>query len=186
MSVPRSSRLTPSIVRLLDQTSRDFPTSSRGLTILGAVPYPDAKTPLLLLLVLAERHLTDALQEHLIEAGFVDHRVAHHHVMAHVTHEGLRLTDLADKAGITKQAMSELVTDLERLSYLQRSNDPRDGRAKMIGFTDKGRAAVDAATRAFADMHAAIGDESLAALRPALLAVLETCLSPLPSSKPPR
>lgn len=150
--------------------------------------YPDAETPLLLLLVLAERHLTDALQEHLVEAGFSDHRVAHHHVMAHITHDGLRLTDLADKAGITKQAMSELVTDLERLGYLQRSSDPRDGRAKMIGFTDKGRAAVEAATRAFEHMHAAIGTESLAALRPALLAVLETCLSPprVPARRTPR
>jgi DNA-binding MarR family transcriptional regulator len=150
------------------------------------VPYPDAETPLLLLLVLAERHLTDTLQEHLIEAGFGDHRVAHHHVMAHITHDGLRLTDLADKAGITKQAMSELVTDLERLGYLQRSNDPRDGRAKMIGFTDRGRAAAEAATRAFEHMHAAVGDESLAALRPALLAVLETCLSPSHSADPHR
>lgn len=163
-----------------------FTSPSRGLTILGAVLYPDTEIPLLLLLVLAERHLTEALQEHLIDAGFSDHRVVHHHVMAHVTHDGLRLTDLADRAGITKQAMSELVTDLERLGYLQRSNDPRDGRAKMIGFTDKGRAAVEAATRAFEHMHAAIGDESLAALRPALLAVLETRLSPSHSSDPSR
>lgn len=126
--------------------------------------------------------MTDALQEHLLEAGFRDHRVAHHHVMAHVTHDGVRLTDLADTAGITKQAMSELVTDLERLGYLQRSDDPRDGRAKMICFTDKGRAAVKTAARAFEHMHAAIGDESLTALRPALLAVLETSLSPSHSS----
>jgi len=147
------------------------------------VAYPDAETPLLLLLVLAERHLTEALQEHLVEAGFRDHRVVHHHVMAHVTGDGVRLTELAAKAGITKQAMSELVIDLERLGYLQRSTDPSDRRAKMIGFTDKGRAAVKAATRAFEHMHAAIGDESLASLRPALLAVLEACLSPSRSSE---
>ena len=151
-----------------------------------AMPYPDAQTPLLLLLVLAERHLTQALQEHLVESGFGDHRVVHHHVMAHVTHEGVRLTELADKAGITKQAMSELVIDLERLGYLQRSIDQRDRRAKMIGFTDKGRAAVEAAGRAFAHMHGAIGVESLAALRPALLAVLETSLSPSHSSNQSR
>ncbi len=56
----------------------------------------------------------------------------------------------------------------------------------MIGFTDKGRAAVQAATRAFEHMHAAIGNESLATLRPALLAVLETRLSPSHSSDPRR
>ena len=38
--------------------------------------------------------------------------------MAHVTYEGIRLTELAEKAGITKQAMSELVVDLEQLGYL--------------------------------------------------------------------
>lgn len=147
---------------------------------------PEPETPLLLLLVRAERHLTEALQEHLVAAGFRDHRVVHHHVMAHVTHEGVRLTDLAGKAGITKQAMSELVTDLERLGYLQRSTDPRDRRAKTIGFTDKGRAAVEAATRAFQHMHAAIGDEPLAALQPALLAALETDLSPSQRLDPSR
>lgn len=150
------------------------------------MPYPDAETPLLLLLVLAERHLTEALQEHLVAAGFHDHRVVHHHVMAHVTHDGVRLTELADKAGITKQAMSELVTDLERLGYLQRSTDPRDRRAKIIEFTHKGRAAVQSAAQAFEHMHAAIGEEPVAALRPALLTVLDTCLSPAHWSPPNR
>jgi len=76
------------------------------------------------------------------------------------------------------------VTDLELLGYLQRSNDPRDGRAKIIGFTDKGRAAVEAAGRAFENMHTTIGDESVAALRPALLSVIATRISPSPPSVP--
>ena len=143
--------------------------------------YPDDRTPVLLLVVLAERHLAEALQARLVAAGFEDHRLVHHNVMAHVTHEGIRLTELADKAGITKQAMSELVTDLERLGYLQRRADPNDGRAKLIRFTDKGRAAVEAAMGAFEDMDTALGARSLLALRRELLAVLETSFDQLES-----
>jgi MarR family transcriptional regulator, temperature-dependent positive regulator of motility len=142
------------------------------------VGYPDEATPILLLLGLAERHVADALQDHLVAAGFDDHRAVHHRVMAHVTHEGIRLTDLADRAGVTKQAMSELVADLEALGYLQRTPDPRDGRAKLIGFTDKGRAAVAAAMQAFERIEGALDRRSLREIRRGLLAALDTELSP--------
>lgn len=165
------------MVRLLDYVSASA-QSSRFLTTFLIVAYPDESTPVLLLIALAERHLADALQARLVAAGFDDHRVVHHNVMAHVTHEGIRLTDLAERAGITKQAMAELVVDLERLGYLQRTPDPQDGRAKLIGFTDKGRAAVQAAMRAFEEMDSALGDRSLRALRRALLAILGTSFTP--------
>lgn len=138
------------------------------------MPYPDEDTPVLLLIALAERHLVEALQAHLVAAGFDDHRVVHHNVMAHVTYEGIRLTELAARAGITKQAMSELVIDLERLGYLMRTADPDDRRAKLIGFTDKGRAAVREATRTFAEMESALGERSLRSLRRSLLTILAT------------
>jgi DNA-binding MarR family transcriptional regulator len=138
------------------------------------VPYPDEDTPVLLLVTLAERHLAEALQAHLVAAGFTDHRVVHHNVMAHVTHEGIRLTELAERAGITKQAMSELVIDLERLGYLERTADPSDRRAKLIGFTDRGRAAVSEAMRAFAEMDSVLGERSLRSLRRSLLTILAT------------
>ena len=126
------------------------------------------------LIALVERHLVDALRARLVAAGFDDHRVVHHNVMAHVPYEGIRLTELAEKAGITKQAMSELVIDLEQLGYLVRTADPHDGRAKLIGFTDKGRAAVREAMRAFAEMESALGERSLRSLRRSLLTILAT------------
>lgn len=134
----------------------------------------DESTPVLLLVTLAERHLAEALQSRLVAAGFDDHRIVHHNVMAHVTHEGIRLTELATRAGITKQAMSELVIDLEELGYLTRTPDPGDRRAKLIGFTDKGRAAVAEAMRVFTEMESALGKRSLQALRSSLLALLAT------------
>ena len=141
------------------------------------MPYPDEDTPVLLLITLAERHLAEALQAHLVAAGFEDHRAVHHYVMAHVTFAGIRLTELAHKAGITKQAMSELVIDLEHLGYLTRTADPHDRRAKLIGFTDKGRAAVHEAMRAFAEMESALGKQSLRSLRRGLLTILATPLT---------
>lgn len=153
--------------------------------LVKAPDYPEevsstnADSPLLLLVVAAERHLAEALQAHLMAAGFADHRLVHHNVMAHVPYEGIRLTELADKAGITKQAMSELVNDLERLGYLQRTADPHDGRAKLIGFTEKGRAAVDEAMHAFEAMETALGDRSVRALRRSLLAIIDTSFSPV-------
>lgn len=165
------------MVRAPDDYGTGATNSSRRLTTLQVVQYPDAETPILLLVVLAERHLADALQARLVAAGFEDHRVVHHNVMAHVTHDGIRLTELAEKAGVTKQAMSELVIDLERLGYLERTPDPHDGRAKLIGFTDKGRAAVRAAMRAFEQMESELGERSVRALRRGLLAILDTSFS---------
>ena len=151
------------------------------------VAYPDEDTPLLLLLVLAERHVVNALQEQLVAAGFVDHRAVHHNVMAHVTYDGVRLTDLAERAGVTKQAMSELVRDLVKLGYLRTSPDPADGRAKLITLTARGREAVDAAMTAFRRIDRAlakhIGPRALDSLRHSLLGVVQTPIAP---PRPPR
>lgn len=115
-------------------------------------------------------------------AGFVDHRLVHHNVMAHITRDGIRLTELAERAGMTKQAMSELVLDLEVLGYLRREPDPTDGRAKLIRFTKKGLAAVSAATLALRKMDTALDDRlpkgSLRALRRGLRVALDTRLGP--------
>jgi len=146
------------------------------------VAYPNEDTPLLLLLVLADRHVAAALQQHLVAAGFHDHRLVHHTVMAHVTYEGLRLTELAARAGVTKQAMSELVTDLVKLGYLQTKPDPADGRAKLITFADRGRHAVDAAKKAFGTidklLEARNTPQGLRRLRRSLVEVIETSLEP--------
>ena len=118
--------------------------------------------------------MAEALQEYLVGAGFEDHRLVHHNVMAHVRHEGIRLTELAEQAGVTKQAMSELVDDLERLGYLERTADPADGRAKLICFTKKGRAAVKTAQRCFESMEGTLDDRLLRGVRRGLLAILAT------------
>ena len=53
--------------------------------------------------------------------------------------EGLRLTELAQIAGISKQAMMEAVDAMAEAGYLERVADPDDGRARRIRLTRRGR-----------------------------------------------
>ena len=56
---------------------------------------------------------------------------------------GTRLTALAESAGMSKQAMGQLVDDLERLGYVERVPDPADGRAKIVRLTRRGTLFMD-------------------------------------------
>lgn len=86
----------------------------------------------------------------LVDRGFDDLRPAHAPVFQHITEEGQRLTDLAERAGMTPQSMGYLVDDLERLGYVERTSHPRDRRASLIRPTDRGRAEVNAAREVIA------------------------------------
>lgn len=76
----------------------------------------------------------------LAEAGYRDVRPAHFTVFQHMPPEGIRLTDLADAALLTKQSMGYLVDDLEARGYVERMSDRTDRRAKVVRLTDRGRA----------------------------------------------
>ena len=52
--------------------------------------------------------------------------------------EGSRLTELAERARMTKQSVGEVATDLEQRGYVERVPDPADGRAKIIRLTERG------------------------------------------------
>lgn len=53
--------------------------------------------------------------------------------------DGIRLTNLADAALMTKQSMGYLVDDLEALGYVERVPDPADRRAKLVRLTTRGQ-----------------------------------------------
>lgn len=69
---------------------------------------------------------------------------AHIHITRHLSLEGSRLIDLAQSAGMTKQAMGDLVTQCEAWGLVQRTTDPSDARARHIVFTETGLAWLQA------------------------------------------
>ena len=88
---------------------------------------------------------------------------AHVHITRHLPPQGARLTELAQRAGMTKQAMAALVTQCEAWGMVQRQDDPRDARARHIVFTASGlawlqayQAAVD---QAQSELAQAVGQE---------------------------
>lgn len=72
------------------------------------------------------------------ELGYGDVSAAHEVVLQVLEPDGMRLTELAAKAGMAKQSMGYLVGELERAGYLERIADPGDARAKLIRRTERG------------------------------------------------
>jgi len=71
-------------------------------------------------------------------AGHPGLQPAHQAVLTHLRVSGSRLTELARRASMSKQAMGQLVDEVERLGYVERVADPADGRAKIVRFTQAG------------------------------------------------
>jgi DNA-binding MarR family transcriptional regulator len=65
---------------------------------------------------------------------------AHIHITRHLALQGSRLTDLAERANMTKQAMGDLVTQCEAWGLVVRQPDPLDARARQVKFTETGLA----------------------------------------------
>ncbi|HSO45235.1 MAG TPA: MarR family transcriptional regulator [Rhodoferax sp.] len=88
---------------------------------------------------------------------------SHVHITQHLALEGSRLTDLAARAGVSKQAMGKLVDQCEAWELVQRQSDPRDARACLVVFTTAGlnwlQSYQEAITQAQAELRAAVGDE---------------------------
>jgi DNA-binding MarR family transcriptional regulator len=82
-------------------------------------------------------HLMEELDRGTADA-FPDVTPAMKQVLMFVERDGNRLTELAELAGMTKQAMGEHVDGLVQLGLLERVPDPDDGRAKLIRPTADG------------------------------------------------
>lgn len=147
--------------------------------------HPEQHAPLLRLLGLATRQMGTDLNDKLVEAGVTGHRDSWNNVMPHIPPAGIRLTELAARAGMTKQAMAELVAEIEQRGYVQRTTDPADRRAKIIEFTDQGWATVNLALSALAELEteltAQLGPPAVSQLRGTLLQILDR---PAPRIRP--
>lgn len=86
---------------------------------------------------------------------------AHIHITRHLSLRGARLVDLAEAAGMSKQAMGNLVDQCEAWGLVQREPDPHDARARRVCFTSAGldwlRAFREAVQQAEDEFRAEVG-----------------------------
>ena len=122
-----------------------------------ASPGPDPSTPTLLRT--AYNVLSAAIYRAVSEAGATDMRPAHGNAMEMLAiQDGLRLTDIAARAGMAPQSMGEIVDDLVAKGYLSRREDPADRRAKRIYLTQKGRDTAQASRIALLEVEQRISE----------------------------
>lgn len=119
--------------------------------------------------------LVDAVQTGVAERGFPDVRPAHGFAFARIAAGDATTADIAAHLGVTKQSAGELVAALVERGYVTRGPDPRDGRARLLSLTARGRACTEAAEAAAGDAVAGwrsrLGDERFGALHTALTAL---------------
>ena len=88
---------------------------------------------------------------------------AHIHITRHLSLQGDRITDLAERAGMSKQSMTDLVDQCEAWGLVAREADPHDRRAKKVVYTDTGRewhlAFQRAVQQAEAEFVEAVGED---------------------------
>ena len=88
---------------------------------------------------------------------------AHIHITRHLARDGSRLTELAERAGMTKQAMGTLVDQCEAWGLVTRGPDLLDARARRVQFTTDGLAWLEAfraaVAQAEAEFRASVGDD---------------------------
>jgi DNA-binding MarR family transcriptional regulator len=114
-------------------------------------------------------------------AGFEDLRMPHMPVLQFPGPDGVRPGMLAERAGMSKQAMNQLLRSLEDLGYLARSDVPDAGRARVIRLTKRGRAVYAKAHDILRDIErewrAELGPRQFAQLKRLLLRVWRSPLA---------
>ena len=101
-------------------------------------------------------------------------------LQALVAEPRLTVSELAERAGMSKQAMNQLLQSLERLGYIRRDDGDDDGRARVVRFTERGHAAWDKILEILADIESdwrgTLGDQRFNQLKDLLQ---EVCVSDL-------
>ncbi len=142
---------------------------------------PQAPDPLGLLdLSLAARFVADELERRILERmraqGFEGLRRSHGYVVQRLVDGPQPVGAIAADLGVTSQAVSGLVRELEAAGHLERSPGGDDRRVRLVALTPRGRAAVEAARAAraaeTAELAAALGPERVEAARRLLVDVL--------------
>ncbi len=106
------------------------------------------------LLGLGVRVFNDRAARKIQAYGHTSVRVSHFALVRNMDPDGTRITVLARRAGMTKQAMGQLVRELTLLGYVELWQDRTDRRAKLVTYTEKGQRLAGDAARVVADVQA--------------------------------
>jgi DNA-binding MarR family transcriptional regulator len=102
-------------------------------------------------------------------AGFKDIRPVHTDIVRSVDVGGSRVTDVATRCNITKQAAGQVIKELVSLGYLSQMTDRKDTRVRMVIFTSKGMSLIvhlgGIFKRIDSQLAGVIGKKELAAFR---------------------
>jgi DNA-binding MarR family transcriptional regulator len=114
----------------------------------------------------------DILVRGLQQRGFPRFRASHMNVLRHIDVGGTRITEIAERSRLSKQAVGQLLTICEAEKLVKTVSDPDDRRAKIVRFTRLGRAVIDVERgvmrRIDTDMTKLLGARGVAALRRSL------------------
>jgi DNA-binding MarR family transcriptional regulator len=120
----------------------------------------------------AVRKFESRVIELLAEGGHREVRLSYLHLTRNLDRSGTRATELARRAAMTKQAMTEIIGHCEKLGLVKRTADPSDGRAKIVMFTELGlewlNSFKEALGQAEREMREELGHQRLQALCSAL------------------
>ncbi|HEX2620137.1 MAG TPA: MarR family transcriptional regulator [Phototrophicaceae bacterium] len=101
--------------------------------------------------------------------GYEHITLFHTALISNLDTSGTRISTLADRAGMTKQAMGQLVAELEEGGYITREIDPIDKRATLIYFTGAGWKLLEVAHQLKMEIEAeyiaAMGEVNMRTLR---------------------
>jgi DNA-binding MarR family transcriptional regulator len=76
--------------------------------------------------------VTEQVQKEIAAKGYFAPRPAHVNLMAHVPIEGIRPSQLAARMQVSKQAVDQMLDQLEQGGAIERQPDPRDRRARLV------------------------------------------------------
>ena len=125
----------------------------------------------------AGQTIADDVRDRLEERGYIGLRVSHGFLVQRLIGAERSIAALAATLGVTQQAVSKTVAELERLGYVRRRADPEDRRVRLVALTDRGREAVEAAREeraaVEAELRERIGPRRVAAATRVMREVLD-------------
>jgi len=128
------------------------------------------------LLVAATRALNRHITAELHRRGYADARPGHAALLANLDFAGNSVTEIAERAQISKQAMARLALELEEMGIISRRTSATDKRALILSFTPLGRSLVRSTVaivdRAERDLARDIGARSMVTLKRSLAAIV--------------